>query len=98
MALMSTMSDCFFNRGMESPLALRHHNQALRIINNRLMTPEAVNPSTISLINLLVVREMLQDKSSQAIMHFKGVRALVDLQGGLSQFEQFHALLLKICR
>ncbi|KAF2736683.1 hypothetical protein EJ04DRAFT_575109 [Polyplosphaeria fusca] len=98
-ATIAAMSDCFFDRRPDTPTAIHHLNQVIRIINDRLNSPETVSNTTISVINLMVVRGMmLQDTTYETKMHFEGLIALIQLRGGLAQFEKTPGLLLKTCR
>lgn len=71
----------------ESPEAMHRLSQAVTLVNLNLSTPEALPSSNISVVNILVVREMLRGNRESAEIHLMGLRKMIALRGGLKRLE-----------
>jgi hypothetical protein len=83
----------------EPPEAIHHLSQAVRLVNQKLSTPEALSTSSLSVVNFLVVREMFRGNRESAEIHLMGLRKMIALRGGLMRLEgEDRTLVLKICK
>lgn len=85
----------------EPPEAIHHLTQAVRLVNQKLSTADALSASSISVVNFLVVREMFRGDRKSAEIHLMGLRKMIALRGGLERLEEGEedrTLVLKICK
>jgi Fungal specific transcription factor domain len=105
---MATLNDFVFSAAAaegqgqevnEPPEATHHLSQAIRLVNQKLSTAEALSASSLSVVNFLVVREMFRGERRNAEIHLMGLKKMVALRGGLERLEgEDRTLVLKICK
>jgi hypothetical protein len=95
---MATLNGFVFASNPLSLDAVRHLAKAVGLVNEKLATPDALASSSISVVNFLVVREMLRGDKHSAEIHLNGLRKMIALRGGLSALRDDHTLALKICK
>jgi hypothetical protein len=98
MALMEACNGFFLGGGLNSPEALYHVSQTFALVRKRLESDEALSDTTIGIILMLILQEQIRKEDKEAEIHYKGLRKMVELRGGLCQLEQNPQLLLKICK
>ena len=95
---MASVSAFFLGRKSLPTEAIYHLNQAVRLVNAKITTSEALSDSVISVVNLLVLQGLIREDQSHAKTHLDGLRKMVELRGGLGQLLQNEPLLVKICK
>lgn len=95
---MATLNGFVFSNEAMSLEAIYHLGMAVRLVNQKLDTSEALSNSSISVVNFLLIREMYRGEHSSAMIHRNGLRKMIELRGGLAQLEEDHMLILKICK
>ncbi|KAF7558920.1 hypothetical protein G7046_g5233 [Stylonectria norvegica] len=101
LALMATLNGFVFASDAGAFEASYHLGKAVRLVNEKLDTAEALTSSSLSVVNFLVVRDIHRGEQSSAEIHFNGLRKMVELRGGLSELEADCAdgtLAQKICK
>ncbi|KAI1319953.1 hypothetical protein F5Y16DRAFT_417660 [Xylariaceae sp. FL0255] len=63
--------------------ALQHLSRSLRLINERLRSPHPPSDTTIAVVIALTQHERLLGYHRQGLVHFEGLRKLVEAKGGL---------------
>lgn len=94
---METFIKFFTGGGANSPEVLYHLSKTFALVNKRLESDEALSDSTLGVILMLVIQEQVRREPAEAKIHFDGLRKMIELRGGLSQFEKNRTLLLKVC-
>lgn len=77
---------------------LQHYSTALRLVQDRLQSSEALSDSTLRAVISLVIQDQLRQQCVNARDHLEGLRKMIALRGGLSTLEGNRPLLLKICK
>lgn len=98
MSALEASNELFFGGGTSSPEALHHLSRSLALLKRRLETEDALSDSTLAIIIMLIIQEQIRIGSQASEVHYKGLRQLIELRGGLDQFERNPMLLLKICK
>lgn len=80
--------------------ALYHLTRAVSLVNEDLKTTKALSSSTLTVVNFLVVHEIVRESKIEAEIHLEGLRKMVSLRGGLANLEASEdaLLVLKFCR
>lgn len=78
--------------------SLQHLSQAIRLINKRLSGKEALSDPTIAAIVGLIRHDRLRDQYHTAMIHFKGLRRVIELRGGVAHLMSNPHLANKIFR
>jgi hypothetical protein len=94
---MATLNDFFCDSNALSSKAAYHLGQAVSLVNQKLDTEEALSISNLSVVNFLIVQEILREAQPKAEIHLDGLKRMLDLRGGLSHLED-SVLALKICK
>ena len=81
---------------LASPEALSHVSTAYRLVNARLSGDEALSDRAIAVVITLTIFEMLQGNHQRSLVHFKGLRQMVYLRGGVSQLAHNRTVLQKM--
>lgn len=58
--------------------------KAYQIINKRLSGPEALSDSSIAVVTSLAMHEDLHQQQSTSMVHFQGLRRMIELRGGMA--------------
>ena len=95
---MATLNHFIFGREVSSVAAMYHLTQAVGLVNRALETPAALSDSNLSVVNFMVVQELLRGARSQAEVHLRGLEKMIRLRGGISALQQDRMLMLKICK
>ncbi|KAK8058234.1 hypothetical protein PG994_008682 [Apiospora phragmitis] len=66
-------------------LVMTHMAKAYQVINERLSGPEALCDSSIAVVTSLAMHEDLHQQQSTAMLHFQGLRRMIELRGGMRQ-------------
>ncbi|KAK8035446.1 hypothetical protein PG993_010441 [Apiospora rasikravindrae] len=66
-------------------LVMTHMAKTYQIINKRLSGPEALCDGSIAVVTSLAMHEDLNQQQSTAMLHFQGLRRMIDLRGGIKQ-------------
>ncbi|KAJ9632781.1 hypothetical protein H2204_007656 [Knufia peltigerae] len=100
LALLATLNDFFFGSIIVSHEALYHLTRAVSLVNEDLKTTKALSSSTLTVVNFLVVHEIVRESKIEAEIHLEGLRKMVSLRGGLANLEASEdaLLVLKFCR
>lgn len=96
-ALMSTMNHFFFGRSVDSSDSLYHLSQAVSLVNQTLDTPEALSNANLSVVNFIVVHELLNGAQGRAEIHLKGLQQMIELRGGITELGD-KMLMAKACK
>jgi hypothetical protein len=79
--------------------AMRHLSRTFHLVNQRLSSPDPVSDSTIAVVVSLTHYDRLRGQYRQGLVHLEGLRQIVELRGGVSEFTKSHrSLALKIFR
>lgn len=79
--------------------SLRHLNQGLALVNQRLAGDSALSDATFGLVIMLILHEQVCRKEAAAEIHFQGLTKMVELRGGLDKLEVTgKSSVLKICK
>jgi hypothetical protein len=81
-----------------STKSLNHLAQAIKLIQARLQTDEALSDSTIRAVLSLLILGQLRQQHANARIHFEGLQRMIELRGGLTRLQGNRPLLLKICK
>lgn len=65
--------------------AMRHLSHTFRLVNERLSGNDAVSDPTIAVVLTMAKYERLQGQHRHSLVHFEGLRRMVELRGGISQ-------------
>lgn len=68
----------------DSPEATLHLTRTLRLVNKKLSGDEALSDTTMSAIVAMTQYERLRGHYRQAMVHFEGLRRIVELRGGIA--------------
>jgi hypothetical protein len=98
MALMGTLTQFFFGRDAVPSDTVSHLTQAVILVNRSLDAPEALSDTNISVVNFMVVHELLNGAKLRALVHLKGLQKMVELRGGILALRPNLMLLVKICK
>ncbi|KAL5352091.1 hypothetical protein ACLOAV_002035 [Pseudogymnoascus australis] len=97
-ALMEACNGFFLGGDLCSSETLYHVSQTFVLIRKRLESDEALSDATIGIILMLVLQEQVRQEDRAAEIHYRGLKKMVELRGGLCQLERNPYLLLKICK
>ncbi|MBV36668.1 MAG: hypothetical protein CMP47_14640 [Rickettsiales bacterium] len=99
-ALLATLNNFFFGAQGVSSRAIYHLSQAVRLVNQQLQTAQALSNSNLTVVNFLIVHELLGESRLEAEIHLRGLHRMVMLRGGLMNLEDSEPslLVLKICK
>ncbi|KAH8648433.1 hypothetical protein BX600DRAFT_554941 [Xylariales sp. PMI_506] len=97
LALMGTLNEVFFGQDLGSVESAYHLGQAVSLVNQTLETSGALSNSNITVVNFLVLRELMRGDQATAEVHLTGLKRMVDLRGGLLQLGD-DTLALKISK
>ncbi len=95
---MATFNHFVFGREVPSVAATYHLTQAVALVNQALDTPTALSNSNLSVVNFLVVQELLRGARPEVEIHLKGLEKMIQLRGGISELRHDSMLMLKICK
>jgi hypothetical protein len=95
---MQACNEIYLGDGKSSAKALYHLSQTFIQIQKRLESDDALSDSTIGLITSLIMQEQIRDQGPAAEVHARGLQKIIELRGGLSQFEGNVTLVLKVCK
>jgi hypothetical protein len=95
---MATMNEFILDKPFETSKSIYHLNQAVRLIRQKLQTPEALSDSDIAVVNFLVVQGLLKEDQTVAEVHLKGLYEVLSLRGNLEQLENSPLLASKFCK
>ena len=96
---MMTLNEFFFGgNAATSPRAIYHLGRAVSMVNERLETEDALSNSTLAVVNLLIVQELLRESRLKAEVHLEGLKKMIELRGGLSQLGDDNTFVLKVCK
>jgi hypothetical protein len=95
---MATLNQFFFGRHVASSDAAYHLTKAVILVKQSLDTPEALSNTNISVVNFMVVHELLNGAKCRAEVHLEGLKKMVELRGGISKLGDDSMLMVKICR
>jgi hypothetical protein len=98
MALMITMNEFILDQPLQTSVSIYHLNQAVRLVNQRLQTPEALSNSHLSVVNFLVFQGLLKEDKQVAEIHLKGLYRMLELRGSLEELEEYPILASKFCK
>ena len=99
-----TYFDCISGRGNFTlrPAATLHASKALKHLRTRLSLEDdsaKISDMTVSVVLALAIHAQMMGDHTSAEHHMRGLRRIVDLRGGLANFEGYHGkLLLEILR
>ncbi|OAK98702.1 hypothetical protein IQ06DRAFT_378573 [Phaeosphaeriaceae sp. SRC1lsM3a] len=65
--------------------ALRHISQAYRMTNERLSSFEACSDQAIAVVTMLAIYQRMHHQQAVGLVHFQGLRRMVELRGGLAK-------------
>ncbi|RDW63418.1 hypothetical protein BP6252_10963 [Coleophoma cylindrospora] len=83
----------------EAPKAVQHLNESIRIVNERLQSPSlVVEDSTIAVIATIAYIEKVAGNFQNWDIHMRGLKRMVQLRGGLKNFQSNRILYNKIQR
>ncbi|CAI6096671.1 hypothetical protein V2G26_016431 [Clonostachys chloroleuca] len=97
-SLMQAFNEFFLTHGRDSPTALHYLGKTFGIVQQRLESPKALEDSTIGMIISLITQEYIRQQTQTAKLHLEGLKRIVNLRGGLKQFESNPGVLYKICK
>lgn len=95
---MDTCNKLILGGGFSSPEALYHLSQTFTLVKKRLKSNEALSDSTLGIIVMLIIQELIRNEQTEAEIHYEGLRKMIELRGGICQLERNIPLLLKICK
>ncbi|KAH8205487.1 hypothetical protein TruAng_000393 [Truncatella angustata] len=95
---MDACNGFFFGDNPDSPRGLYFLSEVLCLVNERLRGKEALSDSTLSLVISLILQEEMRHDQAGAEIHYAGLTKMVQLRGGLNEFNSNLPLLLKICK
>ncbi|KAG9250563.1 uncharacterized protein F5Z01DRAFT_360103 [Emericellopsis atlantica] len=98
LAMMQAANETYLGRGETSPRALTNLAKTFARVQQRILSPDALADSTVTIVISLVNQEHLRGDLSGATIHIAGLRRMVELRGGLDQLEHNPPLLMKICK
>ncbi|OKL63372.1 hypothetical protein UA08_01924 [Talaromyces atroroseus] len=98
MALLEATNELFLRGGVSSTNALRHLSRSLALLKRRLESENAMSDSTLAIIITLILHEQIRNGLRECKIHYEGLKQLIELRGGLDQFERNLTLVLKICK
>jgi hypothetical protein len=68
--------------------AMRHLSQVFRLVNTRLSGASVVSNTTIAAILMMVQHERILRRYRQGFIHLAGLQRMVELRGGMYQFNK----------
>jgi hypothetical protein len=71
-----------------SPSALHHISLAYRMTNARLSGPDACSDKAIAVVTMLAIYQRMHHQQAVGLVHFKGLRRMIALRGGLAQLSR----------
>jgi hypothetical protein len=69
-----------------SAVQIRHLCLALRLVNARLSSKDAVSNETLIAVLILGLYERYQGDFERGLVHLEGVRRMLDMRGGIREF------------
>ncbi|KAF2690952.1 hypothetical protein K458DRAFT_326926 [Lentithecium fluviatile CBS 122367] len=85
LAVSASFTDHFGGNVKAFPEALSHISQAYKLINERLSGPEASSDKAIAVVTVLAIYQRIHHQQSNGLMHFEGLRRMIELRGGLAK-------------
>lgn len=98
LALSVICIDFYLAREPDSAEALRHLSNALRLVNKKLSGGDALADSTFAVVVCMCIYERLRGQYDKGLVHFQGLKRMVQLRGGISQLASNPTLVQKIFR
>ncbi|KAK8003548.1 SET domain-containing protein [Apiospora arundinis] len=83
LAMAASMASFSLGESRLTPLIMTHLARTYQIINKRLSGPEALSDGSIAVVTSLAMHEDLHQQQSTAMVHFQGLRRMVELRGGM---------------
>lgn len=90
--------DSLLGKQETSPRALQHLSNAYRCVRQNIQKDKMPSHSTIAAVMSMAIHEDLRGHSERSKIHVDALYHLIELRGGLDDFEPSSVLLQKICR
>lgn len=81
-----------------SPQALQHLSNTYRCIKQNLQKNGTPSDSTVAAVMSMAIHDDLRGQPDRGKVHVNALQRMVELRGGITQFEANRALVQKICR
>lgn len=81
-----------------SPRALHHLSNTYRCLNQNLQDNVTPSDATIASVMSMAIHDDFNGHSERGKVHLDALQLMVNLRGGMAQFEANHLLTQKICR
>ncbi|KAK7751742.1 hypothetical protein SLS62_006227 [Diatrype stigma] len=91
-------NEIFLGDGGTSQKALYYLSRTFVQVRKRLASTDALSDATVGIVLSLINQEQIRKEHASARVHIDGLKRMIELRGGLDDFEGNHALLLKICK
>ena len=95
---MRACNEVFLFGNENSPKALFYLSQTFALVRRRLSEDLALCDGTLAVVMSLVIQEQVRGEKDQAAVHFRGLKRMIELRGGLDQLSGNTELLLKACK
>lgn len=97
-ALSETCMDFITGRELQSPEYRRHMTAALRLINDKLSSANAVADTNLAGVMTLCLLSSVRDQPLQTKIHFDGLCRMIEVRGGVDELRSNPALIGKTHR
>lgn len=95
---MQACNEIYMGDGDTSQSASYYLSQTFAHVRKKLASDQALSTPTLVIVLSLINQEIIRNQDDAAAIHFKGLKALVKLRGGLEQLEGNLPFVLKICK
>jgi hypothetical protein len=93
LAISTSFSDHFGGTIETCSAALSHISEAYRLINERLSSDEQVSDISIAVVTVLAIYQRMHHQQYTGLVHFQGLRQMIQLRGGLARLAKEHPTL-----
>jgi hypothetical protein len=90
--------DSLLGRRETSPQALQHLSNTYRCIRQNIQKNATPSNATIAAVMSMAIHEDLKGHPDRSKIHIDALCHLVELRGGLDEFEAIQVLVQKMCR